>query len=64
MFALLQAQEQKYKELEEKYSKVQEDAENKTKERIVGQQSKFRELKVALNKAIKTLKKDAEVIVI
>ena len=64
MFTILLTKEQRCKELEEKCNKIQEDAESKTKERIVGQQSRFRELKVALDKVIKTLNKDAEVIII
>ena len=43
---------------------MQEDAERKTKERIAGQQVKFRELKEALDKVIKTFNKDAEVMII
>ena len=43
---------------------MQEDAERKTKERIAGQQGKFRELKEALDKVIKILNKDAEVIIL
>ena len=64
MFTILQTQEQRCKELEEKCNKMQGGAESKTKERIAGQQSRFRELKVALDKVIKTLNKDAEVIII
>ena len=51
--------EQKYKELEEK--NILEDVEEKTKERIASQQSKCRELKVTLDKVIKTLNKDTDV---
>ena len=64
MLTILQTQEQRCKELEEKSNKMQEDAERKTKERIAGQQGKFRELKEALDKVIKTLNKDAEVIIV
>ena len=64
MFTILQTKEQRCKELEENCNKMQEVAESKTKERIAGQQSRFRELKIALDKVIKTLNKNAEVIVI
>lgn len=43
---------------------MEEDAEQKTKEKIAAQQTKFRELKVGLDKVIKTLNKDAKVIII
>ena len=61
---MIQTQEQRCKELDEKCNKMEEDAEQKTKERIADQQSKFKTLKVALDKVIRTLNKDAEVIII
>ena len=57
----LQTWEQKCKELEEANNKLQEAAEEKIKERIANLHSKNRELRAALDKAIKTINKDAEV---
>ena len=52
--------DQKYKELEEKCKRKQEDMEGKTQEGIVNQQ-KYKEFKFDLDKIIKTLDIDASV---
>jgi len=61
MLASLKAWEQKCKELEKKCDEMQEDSEGKTKERIANQQSKYKELKMVLDKVIKTLNIDSDV---
>ena len=61
---MIQTQEQRCKELDEKCNKIEKDVERETKERIVDQQSKFKKLKVTLDKVIKTLNQDAKVIII
>ena len=63
LFASLQTQAEKYKELQKLYNKVQEDA-NKgesIKERLKNYQSEFRELKLELDKAVKAFNIDPEV---
>ena len=58
LLSSLQRQEEKCKVLEEKYDKVQEVAEEQTKERM---EKIFIQLKGALDKVIKTFTKDTEV---
>ena len=57
----LNTRDQKCKELEDKCKRIQKDVEEKTKEGIVNQQKEYRELKVELEKIIKTLDIDAHV---
>lgn len=64
MLTGLQTWKQRYNELEERCNKMQEDVEGKTKQRIASQQSKFREIKVALDEVITTFNKDAEVTIV
>ena len=54
----------KNEELEEICNKMQEDAEGKIKERMGSQQSEFREIKVALDKVVKTFDIDAGVSIV
>ena len=61
LLASLQTWEQKCKKLEERSNKIQEDVEEKIKQRIANQHSKNKNLKAALGKVIKTIDKDAEV---
>ena len=58
----LQTWGKKYKELEERSNKVQEDVEERIKERIANQHSKNKGLIAILSQVIKTIDKDAEVI--
>ena len=53
-------QEQRFKELEERYSLMLEDLEIKTKEEIEAQRSKLRDIRVELSDIFKTLNKDAD----
>ena len=64
MLTSLQTWEQRCKELEERSMKVQEDVEERIKERIANQHSKNKGLKAALDQVIKTINKDAEVSVL
>ena len=63
MLTSLQTWEQMYKKLEEISVKVQEDVEERIKERITNQHSKNKGLIAALGQVIKTIDKDAKVIV-
>lgn len=62
MLKSVQTWEQKCKKLEERSIKVQE--EERTKERIANQHSRNKGLKAALGQVIKTISKDAEVIIL
>ena len=61
MSASLQVQEKIYKELQEKYNKLQEVADGKRKERSESYQSEFGKIKVELEKVFKAFNIDSEV---